>query len=125
MIKKINNTPEEQPMPPTGFEPTQQLRAMAPVDIAKIPGFDLMQKRIAETVKQLQHDFEQKIQQTADDRLTVLGHKFVTEKQQLRFWEKRVTRAVDTNTGINYLYLDIHTSKVLLCRFDPKTLQVE
>jgi hypothetical protein len=107
------------------LQPDQKLRHMTAEDIAAIPGFDLMQKRIAETVKQLQHDFEQKIQQTADDRLTVLGHKFVTEKQQLKFWQKRVTDAVDTNTGIHYLYLDIHTSKVLLCRFDPKTLQVE
>lgn len=107
------------------LKPNQKLKNMTAEDIAKIPGFDLMQQRIAETVKNLQQDFEQKIQKTADDRLEVLGHKFLTEKQQLKFWEKRVTRAVDTNTGINYLYLDIHTSKVLLCRFDPKTLQVE
>lgn len=107
------------------LQPDQQLRHMTAEDIANIPDFDLVQKRIAETVEQLQYDFEQKIQQTADDRLSVLGHKFVTEKQQLKFWQKRVTRAVDTNTGINYLYLDIKTSKVLLCRFDPKTLQVE
>lgn len=115
MIKEI-----EQPE-----TPGQKLSEMTAEQIAKLPGFDLMQKRISETVKHLQEDFQQKIQQTADERLEVLGHKFVTEKQQLRFWQRRVTRAVDTNTGINYLYLDIHTSKVLLCRFDPKTLQVE
>lgn len=105
--------------------PGPNLSEMTAEQIAKLPGFDLMQKRIAETVKQLQHDFEQKIQQTADDRLAVLGHKFLTEKQQDKFWQKRVRRVLDTSTGINYLYLDIHTSKVLLCRFDPKTLQVE
>jgi len=65
-----------------------------------------------------------KIEKIADEKLYILGHKFPTKKSKDRFYEKRVLRVVDKDSGMNYLYLDFKTKRILLVAFDPQTITI-
>lgn len=100
------------------------ITTMTPEEIANIPGFDLLQDRIKVTVEHLTTDFQERIQETIDKKLDVLGFRFRNDKHKENFFVKRMGRAVDDN-GINYIFLDPDTeNEVLLVQFNPKTLEV-
>ena len=81
-------------------------------------------KRMAKIQQGLINDFHAEIERIADIKLSVLGHKFLTKKSKDRFYSKRVLRVVDKDSGMNYLYLDFKTKRILLVAFDPKTITI-
>ena len=89
-----------------------------------IVGINQTAERMAKIQQDLINDFHAEIERIADLKLSVLGHKFPTKKSKDRFYEKRVLRVVDKHTGMNYLYLDFKTKRILLVAFDPKTVTI-
>ena len=89
-----------------------------------IVGINQTAERMAKIQQDLINDFHAEIERIADLKLSVLGHKFPTKKSKDRFYEKRVLRVVDKHTGMNYLYLDFKTKRILLVAFDPKTITI-
>ena len=81
-------------------------------------------KRMAKIQQDLINDFHAEIEKIADEKLYILGHKFPTKKSKDRFYEKRVLRVVDKDSGMNYLYLDFKTKRILLVAFDPQTITI-
>lgn len=81
-------------------------------------------ERMAQIQQDLINDFHAEIEAIADLKLSVLGHKFLTKKSKDKFYSKRVLRVVDKHTGMNYLYLDFKTKRILLVAFDPKTVTI-
>lgn len=81
-------------------------------------------ERMAQIQQDLINDFHAEIERISDTKLGILGHKFLTKKSKDRFYEKRVLRVVDKDSGMNYLYLDFKTKRILLVAFDPKTITI-
>lgn len=81
-------------------------------------------ERMAQIQQDLINDFHAEIERIADTKLAILGHKFLTKKSKDKFYSKRVLRVVDKHTGMNYLYLDFKTKRILLVAFDPKTVTI-
>lgn len=81
-------------------------------------------QRMAKTQTDLINDFHAEIERIADEKLYILGHKFPTKKSKDRFYKNRVLRVVDKDSGMNYLYLDFKTKRILLLAFDPKTVTI-
>lgn len=81
-------------------------------------------ERMAQIQTDLINDFHAEIERIADTKLAVLGHKFPTKKSKDRFYKNRVLRVVDKDSGMNYLYLDFKTKRILLLAFDPKTVTI-
>lgn len=105
---------------------TYDLSKMSPEEIAAIPGFDLVQERVQATVEKLTNEFQEKIQATIDTSLEVLGYTFPNIVRKEKFFRERMGRAIDPDTGVNYIILDPGTeNEVLLVQFNPKTLQVQ
>lgn len=81
-------------------------------------------ERMAKIQQDLTNDFHAEIERISDLKLSVLGHKFPTKKSKDRFYKNRVLRVVDKDSGMNYLYLDFKTKRILLVAFDPKTVTI-
>lgn len=74
-------------------------------------------------VQVLIRQYQQRIQEVCDLSLEKLGHTFKTDKQQDKFWKRRVTRSTDEK-GVEYFVLDAEKKPHVLCWCHPKTLRV-